>query len=85
VWDGGVGSVTMYHDLQGSHVETHIPVKQHSVKIFAEKVKDFVGAIQEGRPAPIPGSQIVRNQAIIDGILRSAAIGREVEIEIPEL
>lgn len=49
VWDGGVGSVTMYHDLQGSHVETHIPVKQHSVKIFAEKVKDFVGAIQEGR------------------------------------
>jgi predicted dehydrogenase len=75
----------MYHDLQGSHVETHIPVKQHSVKIFAEKVKDFVNAIQEGRQAPIPGSQIVRNQAIIDGILRSAAIGREVEIEIPEL
>jgi predicted dehydrogenase len=85
VWDGGVGSVTMYHDMQGMHVETHIPVKQHSVKIFNEKVKDFVGAIREGRPAPIPGGQIVRNQAIIDGILRSAASGREVVIDLPDM
>ena len=85
VWDGGVGSVTMYHDMQDMHVETHIPVKQHTVKIFNEKVKDFVGAIREGRPAPIPGGQIVRNQAIIDGILRSAASGREVVIDLPDM
>jgi predicted dehydrogenase len=85
VWDGGVGSVTMYHDLHDMHVETHIPVKQHTVKIFHEKVKDFVGAIREGRPAPIPGSQIVRNQAIIDGILRSAASGREVVVNLPDM
>ena len=85
VWDGGVGSVTMYHDMHDMHVETHIPLKNHSVKIFNEKVKDFVGAIREGRPAPIPGAQIVRNQAIIDGILRSAAAGREVVIDLPEM
>lgn len=84
VWDGGVGSVTMYHDMRDMHVETHVPVKNHSVRIFNEKVKDFVGAIRDGRPAPIPGSQIVRNQAIIDGILRSAASGREVSIELPD-
>jgi len=54
------------------------------VKIFNEKVKDFVVAVQEGKPAPIPGEQIVRNQAIIDGILRSAAERREVTVEIPD-
>jgi predicted dehydrogenase len=54
------------------------------LRIFNEKIKDFVGAIREGRPAPIPGEQIVRNQAVIDGILRSAAERREVTIEIPD-
>jgi predicted dehydrogenase len=60
-------------------------VRQHQLRVFNEKVKDFVVAVQEGKPAPIPGEQIVRNQAIIDGILRSAAAGREVTIEIPEI
>jgi predicted dehydrogenase len=85
VWDGGVGSVTLYHDVLGYHTESPIPVRSHNVRIFYEKVRDFVTAIQEGRPAPIPGEEIVRNQAVIDGILRSAAEGREVAIEIPEL
>lgn len=85
VWDGGVGSVTLYHDVLGYHTESPIPVRNHNVKIFFEKVKDFVVAIQEGKPAPIPGEQIVRNQAVIDGILRSAESGREVAIEIPEI
>ena len=85
VWDGSVGSVTLYHDILGHHTESPIPVRRHDVNIFFEKVKDFVGAIAEGRPAPIPGEQIVRNQAVIDGILRSAAEGREVKIEIPEI
>ncbi|HEX6972436.1 MAG TPA: Gfo/Idh/MocA family oxidoreductase [Limnochordia bacterium] len=85
VWDGGVGSVTLYHDVLGHHTESPIPVQRHNRHIFYEKVRDFVVAIQEGRPAPIPGEQIVRNQAIIDGVLRSAATGREVEIHIPEI
>jgi predicted dehydrogenase len=85
VWDGGVGSVTLYHDVQGHHTESPIPVRQHQLRIFDEKVKDFAAAIREGRPAPIPGEQIVRNQAVIDGILRSAEQRREVEIEIPEI
>ncbi len=85
VWDGGVGSVTLYHDLLGMHTETAIPVQRHNVQIFYAKVRDFVEAIKEGRPAPIPGEQIVRNQAVIDGILRSAAAEREVTIEIPEI
>lgn len=85
VWDGGVGSVTLYHDLLGMHTETPVPVQRHNVQIFFAKVRDFVDAIKSGGPAPIPGEQIVRNQAVIDGILRSAASGHEVQIEIPEI
>ena len=83
-WDGGIASATLYYDLMGLQTESPIPVRQHQVRIFNEKVKDFVGAIQGGKPAPIPGEQIVRNQAVIDGILRSAAEKREVEISIPD-
>jgi predicted dehydrogenase len=83
-WDGGISSITLYHDVAGLNTESPIPVRQHNLRIFNEKVKDFVVAMQEGKPAPIPGEQIVRNQAIIDGILRSAAEAREVEISIPD-
>ena len=85
VWDGGVGSVTLFHDLLGHNTASPIPVQHHNVQIFFEKVRDFVNAVRDGKPAPIPGEQIVRNQAVIDGILRSAADGREVVIEIPEI
>ncbi len=85
VWDGGVGSITVYHDLLGHHTESPLPIKRHNLNIFAEKVYDFVRAVQEGGPAPIPGEQIVRNQAIIDGVIRSAEVGKEVEIHIPEI
>ena len=55
------------------------------MNIFYEKVRDFVVAIKEGKPAPIPGEEILINQAIIDGILRSSEQGREVDIVIPEV
>ncbi|MCJ8007481.1 Gfo/Idh/MocA family protein [Lederbergia wuyishanensis] len=85
VWDGGIGSITLFHDIQGHHTESPIPVQQHNLNIFYEKVRDFVVAIKEGKSAPIPGEEILINQAIIDGILRSSELGREVEIEIPEV
>ncbi len=83
VWDGGIGSISMYHDIKGHHVETTIPVQNHRLNIFYEKVRDFVIAIKEGKAAPIPGEQIVINQAIIDGILRSSELGSEVKIKLP--
>lgn len=84
-WDKGPESITLYHDVLGHPTETEIPVKAHQIDIFFEKVRDFVVAIQQGRPAPIPGEQILLNQAVIDGILRSAEAKREVEIELPRL
>ncbi len=84
VWDGGVGSITLFHDLLGHPTESPIALQHHSVDIFYEKVRAFIVAIRDGLSAPIPGEQIIRNQAIIDGIIRSADLGREVEIQIPE-
>lgn len=83
VWDGGVGSMKVYHDIREHHTESCIPVKGHEVDLFREKVRDFVEAVAEGRSAPIPAEQVLPNQAIIDGILRSAELKREVEVELP--
>lgn len=85
VWDGGIGSIQLFHDINGHHAESSIPVQKHSLNIFYEKVRDFVVAIKEGKGAPIPAEQILINQAIIDGVLRSSEQGREVPVEIPEL
>ncbi|WP_248928823.1 Gfo/Idh/MocA family protein [Paenibacillus hamazuiensis] len=85
VWDGGIGTVTLFHDIAGHHTESPITVVEPKNDRFYDKVRDFVEAVQEGRPAPIPGEQILINQAIIDGMLRSAAARREVDIHIPEV
>ncbi|SFS83577.1 Gfo/Idh/MocA family protein [Paenibacillus sp. BC26] len=83
VWDGKVGSMTLYHDFMGQQTSTPVPAIEHNKDLFFEKVRDFVDAIREGRPAPIPGEQIMIQQAIIDGVIRSAELRREVEITLP--
>ncbi|WP_219836413.1 Gfo/Idh/MocA family protein [Paenibacillus sp. R14(2021)] len=83
VWDGKVGNMTLFHDFMGQPTSTPVPVIEHSKDLFFEKVRDFVDAVSEGRPAPIPGEQIMIQQAIIDGVLRSAELRREVSIELP--
>ena len=42
-------------------------------------------AIKNGGEATVPSSQIIYNQAIIDGIIKSSQLGHEIEIEIPEI
>lgn len=83
VWDGAVGSVTLYHDEYGRNTQTPIPLIEHKLNLFDEKVRDFAEAVRDGRPAPIPGEQILIQQAIIDGVLRSAEAGHEVSVELP--
>lgn len=85
VWDGGIGSISMFHDVDSHQTETAIPLQVHDINIFDAKVRDFVVAIKEDKPAPIPGEEILINQAIIDGIFRSSEKGKEVDIHIPVL
>ncbi len=75
-----------YHDVGGSQVETEIPLKDSNAgTIFYEKVRAFVDAVQTGGPSPISTAKILYNQAILDGIAKSAQLGHEVEIVIPEI
>lgn len=84
-WDGAVGEITLFHDYKGYHTQTSIPtVDKEKVNLFHQKVRSFVDAVKNGTEAPIPTSQIIYNQAIIDGIIRSAACGHEVEINLPD-
>ena len=90
-WNGSVGGeMTLYTDVAGAQVETKIPIiKEGEGSVFAglfyKKIRSFLDAIKKGEPAPVPSSQILYNQAIIDGICKSAALGLEIEIEIPEV
>ena len=83
------GEMTLYTDVAGAQTETKIPIIKTEGKVFDglfyKKIRSFLDAIKEGKPAPVPSSQILYNQAIIDGIVKSAELGREIEINIPEI
>ena len=85
-WNGTVGGeMTLYTDTAGLQTETKIPILRAPKPLFEMKLRSFLDAIKEGKSAPVPSSQILYNQAIIDGIERSAQLGREIEIDIPEI
>ncbi len=89
-WNGSVGGpMTLYQEICGEQTETVIPVITDDGEAFSDlfdkKIRSFLDAVKNGTAAPVPSSQIIYNQAIIDGIFRSAEAGREVEIEIPEI
>ena len=84
-WNGSIGGpMTIYHNIAGECVETVIPECENDEDNFDKKIRSFIDAIEFNLPSPVPTSQIIYNQAIIDGIARSSDLGREVEIVIPE-
>lgn len=84
-WDGTIGDVYLYHDMCGETVCTQVPLKPNENDRFYRKVRAFVDAARAHGPSPIPWQEIIYNQAIIDGIFRSSQLGREVDIDIPEI
>ena len=87
-WNGTVGGpMTVYTDLAGERIEYKVPILPNDPNygLFDLKIRSFLDAIKVGKPAPVPSSQILYNQAIIDGINKSAAAGHEINVEIPEI
>ena len=85
-WNGSIGGpLVIYHEIAGNQVETIIEEKNNDKDCFDIKIRSFIDAVKDGGEAPVPCSQILYNQAIIDGISRSAELGREIAIEIPEI
>ena len=85
-WNGSVGgAMTIYHEVCGEQTQTTVPIIKMEENLFDLKIRTFLDAVKEGGTAPVPSSEILYNQAIIDGIARSAEAGKEVEIVIPEI
>ena len=84
-WNGEFDKpLTIYKDVAGKRIQYQIPLGAPG-DLFFKKVRSFVDAVKNGGVATVPSSQIVYNQAIIDGIIKSNALGKEIEIEIPEI
>lgn len=85
-WNGSFDKpMTVYHDIAGKPVQTTIPLLPANGDLWDKKIRSFLNAIITGGKAPVPTDEILYNQAIIDGIFRSSRLGREVEIQIPEI
>ncbi len=87
-WNGTVGgAMKIYHDVLGRPTETIVPLLKNpdGVSCVDMKIRSFLDAVKNGTAAPIPSEQIIINEAIIDGIIKSSKLGREIEVVIPEI
>ena len=88
-WNGEFDGMTLYKTIKGENIETKMPKIPHNGKdpcgCFYYKLRSFIDAVKTGGKAPVSTKQIIINQAILDGIVRSAKLGKEVEINIPEV
>ena len=84
-WNGEFDTpLKIYKTIGDQTVEYTVPLKPKE-GLFEKKLRAFVDSIKNGGTATVPSSEIIYNQAIIDGIVKSAEAGREVEINIPEI
>ena len=87
-WNGDFPApLKVYKKVAGQEICYEVPRDENGDfgKMFYDKIRSFLDAIKNGGTAPVPTSQIVYNQAIIDGIVRSNELGHEIESEIPEI
>ena len=85
-WNGTVGGpMKLYHDVAGQHCCTEIPIIPTKGSLFDKKIRSFLDAIWDNGTAPVPTSQILYNQAIISAIAKSAEVGHEIPVEIPQV
>lgn len=92
--DSNKPSRVMYlTDVNGNHIDSYVlpdmPIvpldDERPINMWFGKMRSFVDAVKTGGAAPIPGEEILYNQAICDGIYRSSKLGKEVEIDIPKI
>jgi len=84
-WNGEFDKpLTVYKTVAGKGISYEIPMEPAG-RLFYKKIRSFVDDVKLGRKPAVTSDEILYNQAIIDGLVRSAKIGREIEIEIPEI
>ena len=84
-WNGEFTKpLKVYKTVAGKEISYEIPYAPCG-DLFGKKIRSFVDSIKNNGEPTVPSSEIVINQAIIDGLVRSAKLGKEVEIVIPEV
>ena len=85
-WNGTVGGpMKIYKTIGGVNMEYEVPIINDGGDLFDKKIRSFLDAVKYNKHAPVPSSQIIYNQAILDGIARSAKLGKEVKIQVPKI
>ena len=85
-WNGSVGGpMKIYKTIGGVDMEYEVPIINDGGDLFDKKIRSFLDAVKYNKPAPVPSSQIIYNQAILDGIARSAKLGKEIKLQIPKI
>lgn len=92
--DGGIQLAPLSHQptslkiLSGGYDSlkdvTPKTLPEGSIEISYE-VKQFVNAIGEGLPSPVPGNTFLYTNLIFDGIYESAKLRREIMIRVPKI
>ena len=78
-WNGEFDSpMTIYKTVAGKQISYQVPLEPMG-ELFYNKIRSFLDAIRTNGTAPVPTEQIIYNQAIIDGIVKSAELGKEIE------
>lgn len=88
-WNGEFKTpLKVYRNIGGEPLCYEVPMIETKVSLFYQKLRAFINEVKkpagEGR-ATVSSAEILYNQAIIDGIVKSAELGKEIEIEIPEV
>ncbi len=84
-WNGEFKTpLKVYKTIGTTTLEYEVPM-QPTEDLFYKKLRSFVDSIKNNGTAPVPSSEILYNQAIIDGLVRSAELGKEITVEIPEI
>lgn len=56
-----------------------------SVDVWLAQITAFLDAVRQDGPSPIPPEGVLLTNVIMDGIFRSAELGEEVAVEMPEI
>lgn len=87
-WNGTVGGpMIIYKDVANEPVQYEVPIlpDYSGMGLFDKKIRSFLDAIINNEKAPVSTDQIFYNQAILSGIVESAELGKEIELNLPDI
>ena len=85
-WNGSIGGpLKIYSECAGKQIETELPMaparRPDEPTLWDRKIRSFLDACAGVAPVPVPIEEILYNQAMLDGIVRSSEACREISLD----